>query len=204
MTWPGPIILASSSTRRQQLLESAGWDITVHPAHVDDSHLDSRNVPARAWVAAMAWLKARSVMVQGLAEPLLGGTILSADTVCDLDGDIIGQPPSPDAACEILHRLQGRTHAVTTGVCLLRPDGSRRHIFADTARVTLGDLTDEVIRMYVDTGEWQGKAGGYNLFERLADGWPLEWTGDESTIVGLPMRRLKKLLIGNATPEHRA
>ena len=204
MTWPGPIILASSSPRRQQLLESAGWDIKVHPAHVDDSHLDSRDVPARAWVAAMAWLKARSVMVQGLAGDLVNGTILSADTVCDLDGEIIGQPPSPEAARDIISRMQGRSHAVTTGVCLLRPDGSRRYIFTDTAQVTLGNLSDEAIAKYVDTGAWQGKAGGYNLFERVADGWPLEWTGDENTIVGLPMRRLTKLLTGHAATEPRA
>lgn len=195
MTWPAPIILASGSERRHQLLTAAGWNVFVQPAHVDDSQLNSRDIPARAWVAAMAWLKARSVMLQDRPIEFFDGTILAADTVCDLDGEIIGQPPTVESAQDMIRRFRNRAHRVTTGVCLVRPDATRRQIFTDTATVTLGDLTDEKITAYLQTEGWRGKAGGYNLFERLADGWPLEWVGDESTIMGLPMRRLKPLLM---------
>ncbi|MDG2423920.1 MAG: Maf family protein [Phycisphaerales bacterium] len=194
MIWPEPIILASGSQRRKQLLRSAGWKVFVQPAHVDDGQLNSRDIPARAWVAAMAWLKARSVMLQQFPGELAGGTILAADTVCDLDGEIIGQPPDIESARDMISRFRNRSHRVTTGVCLLRTDGCCRRIFTDTANVSLGDLSDDMISEYLVTNAWQGKAGGYNLFERVADGWPLEWTGDESTIVGLPMRRLQSML----------
>ncbi|MEE2907798.1 MAG: Maf family protein [Planctomycetota bacterium] len=202
MTWPTPIILASGSERRRQLLTAGGWDVFVQPAHVDDSELNSRDIPARAWVAAMAWLKARSVMLQERPVELAMGTILAADTVCDLDGEIIGQPPTRESAQNMINRFRNRSHRVITGVCLVRPDASRRQIFTDTATVTLGDLTDEKIMAYLQTEEWRGKAGGYNLIERLADGWPLEWIGDESTIVGLPMRRLKPMLMPTTQMEN--
>lgn len=193
--WPAPIILASRSERRQQLLQATGLEVFIQPAHVDDSQLDSRDIPARAWVAAMAWLKARSVMLQEQPVELASGTILAADTVCDLDGEIIGKAPTVESARDMITRFQNRSHCVTTGVCLVKPDASCRRIFTDTATVTLGDLTEDQIDTYLQTEGWRGKAGGYNLFERVADGWPLEWVGDESTIVGLPMRRLKSMLM---------
>ncbi|MCH2132572.1 MAG: Maf family protein [Phycisphaerales bacterium] len=191
MTWQEPIILASGSPRRRQLLESSGWQVSVHPPHVDDGQLDSRDVPARAWVAAMAWFKARSVLQEIATRS--SGTILSADTVCELDEEVIGQPPDADAARTMIRKFRNRSHRVLTGVCLLTTDGVRREIFADTAEVTMGALSDEAIETYLATDGWRGKAGGYNLFDRVADGWPLEWIGDESTVVGLPMRRLQKI-----------
>ena len=149
----------------------------------------------------MAWLKARSVMLQELAVDLRGGTIIAADTVCELDGRIIGKPSSEASARDMINRFQNRSHGVTTGVCLLRADGSERCLFTDTASVTLGHLSDDQVSSYLATGDWQGKAGGYNLMERVEAGWPLEWTGDENTVIGLPMRRLVSMLRSSAVEE---
>ena len=194
MIWPEPFILASGSARRKQLLDSAGLDFSIQPAHVDDGQLDSRCMTARAWSAAMAWLKARSVMLQDLPADLRTGTVIAADTVCELDGTIIGKPASRESARDMINRFRNRSHGVTSGVCLLRADGGVRRIFTDTACVTLGDLSEDDLEAYLATGEWEGKAGGYNLMDRVDNGWPLTWSGDETTIVGLPMRQLLSML----------
>tara|TARA_Y100000589_G_scaffold54988_3_gene45597 strand:- start:3173 stop:3730 length:558 start_codon:yes stop_codon:yes gene_type:complete len=175
------------------MLEAEGWELLVQSPHVDDGLLSNQGTSATAWSAAMAWLKARSVMVG----PPLGVphcTILAADTVCDLDGRVIGQPGSIEEARSILKAFRGRSHEVVTSVCLLEPAAGRRCLFSDSACVVMGDLSDEMIDDYVETDLWKGKAGGYNLFEREQTGWPLEWTGDETTIVGLPMRKLRSIL----------
>lgn len=193
MNWHQPIVLASTSPRRRSMLEAEGWELLVQSPHVDDGLLSSQGTSSVAWSSAMAWLKARSVMIN----PPVGVdrcTILAADTVCDLDGRVIGQPGSVEEARGILHDFRGRSHEVVTSVCLLDPAAGRRRLFSDSACVVMGDLSDEMVDAYLETDLWKGKAGGYNLFERSQTGWPLEWTGDETTVVGLPMRKLRSIL----------
>ena len=185
-----PIILASTSPRRREMLAATGWPVRVVEPKVDDGDLNAGEVPPRAWVTALAWFKARSAMLQRTGP----GTILGADTVCELDGKIIGKAANRADAGEMIRSFRNRSHHVMTGVCLVASDGSDRSIFSDTATVTMGDLKDEAIESYLDTNDWQGKAGGYNLLDRVADGWPLEWRGDEHTIMGLPMRKLTGML----------
>ena len=67
-------------------------------------------------------------------------------------------------------------------------------MFVDTATVTVGDIPGREVNAYVNSGQWRGKAGAYNLDERLEAGWPITFSGDPTTIVGLPMRRLLPLL----------
>lgn len=67
-------------------------------------------------------------------------------------------------------------------------------LFTDTARVRVGRIPIAEIESYVASGQWRGKAGAYNLAERLAAGWPIEYEGDPATIMGLPMRRLTRCL----------
>lgn len=194
MNWPHPIVLASTSPRRRSMLEDEGWKPLVRSPHVDDGLLASQGASAVAWSSAMAWLKARSVMTIQPPVEFTRYTILAADTVCDLDGRVIGQPSSKEEARGFLHGFRGRSHDVTTSVCLLEPSIGRRFIFSDSACVQMGDLSDDMIDAYLETDLWKGKAGGYNLFEREKTGWPLKWTGDETTVVGLPMRRLRPML----------
>ena len=93
------------------------------------------------------------------------------------------------------------THRVITGVAMMNaiqgsgdPVSSRNQSFADTATVRFGGLTDEQLTDYLAKGDWRGKAGGYNLFDRQSAGWPITVQGDPTTVVGLPMRRLMPLL----------
>jgi septum formation protein len=84
---------------------------------------------------------------------------------------------------------------VLTGVAMIRPDGTRT-MFVDRATVRVGELGEDRIREYIDSKEWNGKAGGYNLRDRLDAGWPITFSGDPTSIMGLPMGKLKGRLAG--------
>jgi len=120
--------------------------------------------------------------------------VVGADTVCVHEGKIIGQPEDRDHAREIIKEMRSGTHEVLTGVALLDPFSDRRELFVDRSVVTVGDIADDEIEAYLDSGLWKGKAGAYNITERLAAGWPIEFSGDESSIVGLPLARVMERL----------
>lgn len=187
------LVLASRSLRRRDLLSRAGIDHEVVVAEgVDDSDLHPGEVSAASWVASLAYLKARAVV--DLLDPGEPVVVLGADTVCVLDGEIIGQPTGRGDARRIIGAFEGRSHDVLTGVSLVDERGESLDLFVDRARVRVGDIGDEAIEAYLDSGNWRGKAGAYNLFERLEAGWPIEFDGDETTIVGLPMGAMKRRL----------
>lgn len=94
----------------------------------------------------------------------------------------------------MLKALQNGSHEVVTGVALVWPDSARREIFVDTAVVHVGTIGDVEIENYIKDGGWQGKAGAYNLSERIEAGWPITYEGDPSTVMGLPMKALLRRL----------
>ncbi len=186
------LVLASRSPRRRRLLSEHGLaHDAVQPA-IDDGQLQRGQASPAQWVAALAYLKAAAGAhcVGPARQPTL---FLGADTVCLKDGQIIGQPADAADARRIIRLLRSGSHEVLTGVALLRvePDGARtREVLVDRARVSVGPLSDLQIETYIASGQWQGKAGAYNLSERLEAGWPIQFDGDPSTIMGLPMRAL--------------
>jgi septum formation protein len=199
MSGAGRLWLASASPRRRRLLEEAGISVIVHPADLDDAALvRGRDTTPRAWTMALAWFKARRVHEQ-LGPPAVG-TILAADTVCVVDGEILGQPRDEADARRMLCALRGRDHRTVTGVCVLDRTTGARRVFWDEAVVRVGRLDDATIDAYVASGGWRGKAGAYNLADRIGAGWPITCEGDPATVMGLPMRRLAPLLHDLATP----
>lgn len=185
---PG-LVLASASPRRAKLLRDAGFAFEVVRPPLDDAALRPGVATPRAWVAALAHLKAnatRRALPPDVAER---SVVLGADTVVVKDGEIIGQPTDEAHARAILERLRGGSHTVLTGVALLAPRAPRE-IFADEAGVRVGRIEDGAIAQYIGSGAWAGKAGAYNLEERLDAGWPIEHEGDPTTVMGLPMRAL--------------
>ncbi|MBX3363425.1 MAG: Maf family protein [Phycisphaeraceae bacterium] len=203
---PAPVlVLASTSPRRRQLLTEAGIaHIAISPG-IDDAVLAPGRVHVAAWVAALAYLKARAGALRMAGDecvppadsrPSIGATtlVLGADTLCVQDGVIIGQARDENQARRILQGFSGRRHEVITGVALVRPDGERVTMFVDRASVDMGVLTARDIENYLAGGAWRGKAGAYNLTERLEAGWPIRFDGDPTTIVGLPMLRLRAFL----------
>jgi septum formation protein len=196
----GPcLILASRSPRRHQLLAEHHIDHRAVSPGVDDARLMPGQATPRQWSAALAYFKAAAAA----RDPHNRGVVLGADTVCVQHNHIIGQPADAVDARRILRAFDNAEHVVITGVALIDTDTGRRDIFADTASVRWGDVGDLRIDRYIDTGLWRGKAGAYNLHERLDAGWPITFTGDPTTIVGLPMElltvRLEDFLDGVTT-----
>lgn len=189
------VVLASASPRRRAMLVEAGVEHRVHPAIVDDGELEPGDgISAEQWVVALAYLKAIS-SARTIEDSAIGGqvvgqvVVLGADTVCVHEGEIVGQPRDRAHAKEIIELMSGTTHEVFTGVALLDPRGTRRDMFVDRSVVQVGEISDEEIELYLDSEQWRGKAGAYNITERLAAGWPITFEGDETSIVGLPMTR---------------
>lgn len=191
-----PLILASQSPRRKQLLAEAGFVFEQRsPPFADPDqppgHL--RGHEAQAYAAALAEQKAASLAEQ-LAGPAL---ILAADTICvDAADELVGKPRDQVHARAMVRSFIDAEHRVITGVALLRVggDGSAMQSFADVAVVRFGSISGEQLDAYLATEDWQGKAGGYNLFDRQRAGWPIEVFGDPTTVVGLPMKRLAAML----------
>jgi len=195
---PAPrLFLASRSPRRRELLAEHGYNFGFDHPGIEDSDLMPGQVSPAQWVASLAHLKAQAG--RDLLNADAGGNaptdfILGADTACLKNGQLIGTPRDAREAEAIIRSLMDGEHEVFTGVALVRRRDGKRWVFADRARVRLGSLSDEQVRAYIDSGQWQGKAGGYNLRERMVAGWPLSFQGDETTVMGLPMLALRREL----------
>lgn len=179
-----PLVLASASPRRVALLRQAGANFIV----VDPG-------PDRAWpgeaeprhgVRALALDKARRV-----ARERPGRVVVGADTVVVFRGRRLGKPRDAKEAIAMLGRLHGRTHEVWTGIAVVRDDESRTA--AESATVQFTRLTPEDIEAYAKTGEPLDKAGGYGI-QGLAGQFVRRIEGDYTTVVGLPLARLRSVL----------
>src|SRR6185295_4483927 len=149
--------LASQSPRRRELLSSHGVEHDAAHPGIDDGQLTQGHVSADQWVASLAYLKAAAG-----ARNVSTGPVLGADTVCVVDGELLGQPENADDARRMLHLKEGRDHDVVTGVALVWPDdgaGLHREIFVDRATVTIGSIGEDRIEEYIASNQWQGKAG---------------------------------------------
>jgi septum formation protein len=185
-----PIVLASSSPRRRQLLEMLRVPHRVIAPDVDESRRDGET-PER-YVVRLARAKARAV-----AEHVPGEMVLGADTTVVLDGELFGKPTDPEDAVLMLGRLQGRTHQVLTAVALARDD--RLEHALDVSRVTFRPADRTMLADYVATGEPLDKAGAYAiqglgalLIERVE--------GDLFGVMGLPLRLALDLLASFGRP----
>ncbi len=198
------VLLASRSPRRQALLTE--HDVpheAIHPGFEDGVLVPGAVTPAQ-WVASLAYLKAWSGAALPNARADGGRVVIGADTACLMDERLIGTPGSTTEAEHMIRSFIAREHDVLTGVAMLDMrghegdvhalPGDRRQVFVDRARVRVGHVSDGQVREYLDSGLWQGKAGAYNLSERLNAGWPIEFQGDHTTIMGLPMKALLRRL----------
>ena len=179
-----PIVLASGSPRRKQLLEMLRIPFRVIPPDVDEHVLPGEQPDA--YVTRLSRNKAEAV-----APRAPGDVILAADTTVVLDGAIFEKPTSPANAVEMLSRLQGRTHEVMTAVAVAR-DGEVAQAL-DVSRVTFRPVDRATLEAYVATGEPMDKAGAYAI---QGLGAPLieRVEGDFFGVMGLPLRLALDLL----------
>ena len=199
---PTRLVLASRSPRRAQLLRDAGYLFEQIDPPFDDALAPptSAATDAAALTMALARRKAASLDMarQQPRRARAGRWILAADTVVvNPDGSLAGTPSTAAEARAMIAALIDRRHEVVTGVALracASDSGRQTECFADAALVELGPVTECQLADYLATGQWSGKAGGYNLFERQASGWPIRVDGDPTTVVGLPMVKLARHL----------
>lgn len=183
-----PLILASASPRRRDLLAQIGIvpDV-VDPADVDETPL-KRELP-RPYAARLAKAKAQAVSARHI-----GSVVIGADTVVACGRRILPKPADVDEAMQCLTQLSGRRHRVYGGVSLVSPDGSLRNRLVQTA-VIFKRLGEREIAHYLDSGEWEGKAGGYAI-QGLAAAFVRSINGSYSNVVGLPLFETAQLLKG--------
>ena len=185
VTPPGPLILASASPRRRELLESLDLDLVVRPAKIDE--MPNPGERPRDLVRRLAQEKAEAAGRDG-------EWVLAADTIVVENGEVLGKPRDRDQAREMLQRLQGRWHLVLTGVALKPPDGDTLHAVEST-RVLFAELTPEQIDWYAATGEPDDKAGAYAV-QGLGALFVSEIDGNYSNVVGLPLPTVRQLFEG--------
>ena len=190
------LVLASRSPRRLRLLEAHGFAPLVRPARIDDALVPlAADVGPVVAATALAWLKARDVLTQG---DLPAGTwVLAADTICELDGRLLGKPRDRGHAGRMLEMLFDREHRTVTGVCLVRVGEVRpptRRLWAEAAEVAMDRPSEALVRSHLDSGAWQGKAGGYSLDEVRRAGWSIRCDGDPQVVLGLPVESVLREL----------
>jgi septum formation protein len=184
------LVLASSSPRRLELLRQVGIEPDrVEPPDVDEAALKKELPPGCALRLAIA--KAAQV---GERIRRRGGFILAADTVVACGRRILPKAASRDEAARCLDLLSGRRHRVHGGVCVIAPDG-RRSARVVTTAVRFKRLTGPERELYLDSGEWEGKAGGYAIQGRAAAFIPAI-NGSYSNVVGLPLAEALAMLEG--------
>lgn len=181
-----PLVLASASPRRAELLRRAGFAFVVRPAHVPE--IQPEHLSPRETAQINAYRKARFV-----AKHHPDALVLGADTVVCLGETLFGKPASGAEALAMLTRLQGRTHQVITGVCLLHLRAHRKRLFAESTTVTFRQLHADQIRCYLAKINPLDKAGAYAIQEE-GDKIVKGIRGSFSNVVGLPLERLKEEL----------
>jgi septum formation protein len=179
-----PIVLASASPRRQELLKNAGINFVIRPANIDE--IQRAGEDATAFAERMARDKARAV------HPFAPDcVILGADTVVVAGDQVLGKPSDEEDAARMLRLLADRRHFVITGVCLIGDDFE--DVRSETTAVHFAALTDVEIRDYVSTGEPMDKAGAYAIQGR-ASRWISKIEGDYFNVVGLPVDLVWRML----------
>ena len=179
------LILASASPRRAELLRNAGLEFVVRPARIPEQRQDSE--PPLDYAMRLARDKARAVAAQSP-----GAFVLGADTIVVADEHVLEKPADAADAARMLRLLSGRTHQVTTAVCLVGP--GVEDTAAETTEVVMTSLSEEEIRAYVATGEPMDKAGAYAIQGR-ASRWVTRIDGCYFNVVGLPVPLVYRILL---------
>jgi septum formation protein len=188
MTLPqhSPIILASASPRRQNLLRNAGIEFEIWPADIPE--VPRAHETPVGFAKRMAQEKTQAVLAR-----FPDRVILAADTVVAVGGEVLGKPVDADDAIRMLRLLSGRTHEVTTGVCVAN-EGAEE-VQSETTAVEFREISENEIRAYVATGEPMDKAGAYAIQGGAAK-WVIKAEGDYNNVVGLPVDLVLRVLGG--------
>ncbi len=181
-----PLILASNSSRRKQLLELLQIPFEAVPSRVREELVQAPQPQQLA--LELAALKAREV-----ANDYPARWVVGADTVVWLDGKALGKPTGHEDARRMLELLQGRVHTVVTGLCVVRLDKGLQKNCAVSTLVEMRGLSDKELDWYVSTGEPMDKAGAYGI-QGLGSMFITRIQGSYTNVVGLPIPELVRIL----------
>jgi septum formation protein len=174
-----PLILASASPRRRELLRMASIPLEIIPSRAKERFLHGESPIEHVRRVA----RAKAV---GVAAQHPGRWVLAADTVVEVDGQMLGKPKDRREAEKMLRSLSQRVHRVLTGYCILRCPSAEKREGIVISRVKFKALTAAEIRWYISTGEPFDKAGGYAIQGKAAF-MVLEVHGSYTNVVGLPL-----------------
>ena len=177
-----PLVLASASPRRVDILREAGYEFRQSPADIDESRLPGE--APQPYVLRLAEAKARAVWCDGTLT-------LGADTIVAVGDEVLGKPRDRAHARRMLRRLSDGSHAVMTGVAVF--DGRRCRVHCETTRVWFRSLSEREIGDYVATGEPLDKAGAYAI-QMGAAGFVERIEGSFRNVVGLPLEAVATML----------
>ena len=179
------IVLASKSPRRKELLELLDLEFKIITADIDETM--NPTLPVNDEVARLSFEKAAAIKTQVSADTI----IISADTVVELYGKVMGKPKNKADAFNMLKSLSGNSHNVLSGVTVMQGD---KHITKTvTTQVHFRTLTDDEINAYIDTNEPMDKAGSYGIQGRGSK-FVSGIVGDYFNVVGLPVCELSLML----------
>jgi septum formation protein len=182
-------------------LRDAGYDFTVIPP-VDINEDALPGEPPELLVRRLALAKAQFTAQklahrsegEAPAEPSANrpSLILACDTVAECSGQILGKPADRSDARRMLALLRGREHRVISGLCLWRLPAGDHRLEIDITRLIMDPLSDQQLENYLNTNQWQGRAGAFGYQDGLD--WVHILEGSESNVVGLPMELLTRML----------
>ncbi len=187
------IVLASKSKIRKKILDKNNIQSVVEPSNVDEDiiKLSLINEQASPEVISknLAELKANKVSLKRTNQIVLG-----ADSVIDLDGELISKPESRTEAMTILKKLNGKSHFLISSVCISK-NGSMIWNYTDKAKLTMKNFSDEELKLYLSKISDEALYA-YNVYQIEGVGRSLfvSITGDENTIMGLPVKKIKEYL----------
>ncbi|RKQ33988.1 Maf family protein [Oceanobacillus halophilus] len=178
------LILASSSPRRQELLQQVKIPFTIRKPGTDESQIVTSNPLEK--VKQLAILKGRNIPIQNETE-----VVLSADTVVSYQKNIFEKPQNKEEAFQMMSALSGHVHEVLTGVMIRSLDDEV--VFVERTQVEFWPLSEDEINWYISTKEPYDKAGAYGI-QSLGAMFVKQVIGDYYTVVGLPISRVVRVL----------
>ena len=187
------IVLASKSEVRKEILDKNNIKCVVEPSNVDEEPVKKSLLKEQASSEIisknLAELKANKVSMKKNDEIVLG-----ADSVIDLEGELISKPESREEAMEILRKLNGKSHFLISSVCISK-NGSMIWNYTDKAKLTMKNFTDDELKNYLSKISDE-TLYAYNVYQIEGEGRSLfaSIEGDEDTIMGLPVKKIKEYI----------
>ena len=189
----GEIILASRSVVRKEILNNNGISCRVVPADIDEESIKKSLIQEKASPTIISKNLAELKSVK-ISLKISDQIVLGADSVIDLNGDLISKPKNREEAFNILKKLNGKKHKLISSVCVSK-NGSMIWNYTDASNLTMKKLNSDEIKLYLTKikdkelysyGVYQIEASGRSLFSKIE--------GDEDTIMGLPIKQIKEYL----------